>query len=119
MTQTFIKIGATQYDTSNWELPTDRTFRDAWTVTSTEIGVIEVNMESAREIWRNKIRLARTSALAALDTEYMKALETSADTTEIIAKKQALRDAPAHPSIDEATSPELLKLVQPAGLRIE
>jgi len=49
----------------------------------------------------------------------MKALETGADTSAIVAQKQALRDAPADPAIDAATTPEQLKLVQPAGLTVE
>ena len=40
------------------------------------------------------MRQARGPLLEALDTDYMKALETSADNTAIVAAKQALRDAP-------------------------
>jgi hypothetical protein len=43
----------------------------------------------------------------------MKALETGADTTQIIADKQALRDAPSLASIDAATTPAELKAIQP------
>ena len=44
-----------------------------------------------------------------LDVEYNKAQETGADTTAIVAKKQALRDAPADSAIDAATTTDQLK----------
>ena len=116
---TFIKIGATKYNAQDWTVPADRTFRDAWAATGSDTGVIDVDMTKAKDIWREKIRQARVEPLAALDTAYMKALETGADTTQIVADKQALRDAPADPAIDAATTPAELKLVQPAGLTVE
>ena len=69
---TFIKIGASTYDSADYEIP-----------------------------------------LADLDTAYMKALETSADTTQIIADKQALRDAPSLSSISSASTVDELKAIQP------
>ena len=117
MTQTFIKIGATSYDAADYEVPAERTFRGAWEANA-GTGVISVDMAAARDIWRDKIRQARTEPLEALDTAFMKALETRADTTQITADKQALRDAPTDPAIDAATTPEELAAVQPAGLTV-
>ena len=54
-----------------------------------------VDMAKAREIHKTNIRAARTPKLAELDIEFQKALETGASTTEIVTKKQKLRDAPA------------------------
>ena len=68
-----------------------------------------IDMAKAKEIHKNKIREARTPKLAALDIEFQKALETSADTTEIVSKKKALRDAPADSAIDAATDEAGLK----------
>ena len=68
-----------------------------------------INMAKAKEIHRSKIREARTPKFAELDVEFQKALETSADTSAIIAKKQALRDAPADSAIDAATDDAGLK----------
>ena len=48
-----------------------------------------IDMAKAREIHKTKIRIAREPLLAALDIEFQKALETSASTTDIVAKKQA------------------------------
>ena len=109
---TFIKIGATEYESADYEIPAERTFRNGWEV-NTDTSVISVNMDKAKDIWRDKIRLARIEPLASLDTAYMKALETSSNTTQIIADKQALRDAPSLSSIDEATTPEELVAIQP------
>tara|TARA_R110000772_G_scaffold117744_1_gene223360 strand:+ start:107 stop:463 length:357 start_codon:yes stop_codon:yes gene_type:complete len=117
MTQTFIKIGATTYDAADYTLPAERTFRNAWEANS-GTGLISVEMEAARDIWRDKIRLERTEPLESLDTAFMKALESGADTTQIVADKQALRDAPSDPAIDAATTPEELAAVQPAGLTV-
>ena len=112
MTQTLIKIGATQYNSADYTIPAERTFRDGWEANA-DTGVISVNMAKAKDIWRNKIRAARVDPLAALDTAFMKAQETDASTTQIIADKQALRDAPALLSIDAATTPDELKAIQP------
>ena len=109
---TFIKIGATSYDAADYEVPAERTFRGAWEANS-DAGVISVDMAEAKDIWRDKLRQARIEPLAALDTAYMKALETGADTTQIISDKQDLRDAPSLASIDAATTPAQLKAIQP------
>ena len=68
-----------------------------------------VDMAKAREIHKNKIREARTPLLAALDVEFQKALETGASTSDIVAKKQALRDAPADSGIAAASDADTLK----------
>ena len=71
--------------------------------------IITTDMAKAKEIHRTKIRNARSSKFAELDVEFQRALETSADTSAIIAKKQALRDAPADSAIDAATTESELK----------
>tara|TARA_Y100000361_G_scaffold139479_1_gene142565 strand:- start:363 stop:629 length:267 start_codon:yes stop_codon:yes gene_type:complete len=73
------------------------------------MSIIKTDMAKAKEIHKNKIREARTPKLAELDIELLKAQETSADTTAIVAKKQALRDAPADSKIDAATDEAALK----------
>ena len=66
-------------------------------------------MAKAKEIHKTKIRIARESKLAELDIEFQKALETSSDTSVIVNKKQALRDAPADNTITAATTTDELK----------
>jgi len=68
-----------------------------------------IDMAKAREIHKNNIREARTPKLAELDIEFQKALETGASTTDIVAKKQALRDAPADSGIAAASDTDALK----------
>ena len=68
-----------------------------------------INMSKAKDIHKNNIREARKEKLAELDIEYQRATETSADTSAIVAKKQALRDAPAASAIDAATNATELK----------
>ena len=68
-----------------------------------------IDMAKAREIHKTNIRAARTPKLAELDVEFQKALETGASTTDIVAKKQALRDAPADSGIDSASDTDALK----------
>ena len=69
----------------------------------------DINMAKDKEIHMSKIREARTPKLAELDIEFQKALETGVSTTDIVAKKQALRDAPADSAIDAATDEAGLK----------
>mgnify|MGYP001483526746 FL=1 len=68
-----------------------------------------IDMAKAREIHKNRIREARTPKLAELDIEFQKALETGASTTDIVSKKQALRDAPADSAIASADTEAKLK----------
>ena len=56
---------------------------------------IGINTTTAIAIHKDKIRAVRTPLLTALDVEYQRAQEVGTATTAIVAKKQALRDAPA------------------------
>ena len=70
-----------------------------------------VDIAKAREIHKTYIREAREPKLAELDIEYQRADETN-DTSkksEIAAKKQALRDAPADSGIAAASDTDTLK----------
>ncbi len=67
------------------------------------------NMAKAREIHKTNIRNARAPKLVELDIEFQKALEIGASTTNIVAKKQALRDAPADSAITSADTEAKLK----------
>ena len=73
------------------------------------MSIIKTDMAKAKEIHKNRIRESRKSKLAEQDVEFQKALETSADTSAIVAKKQALRDAPADSAIESATDEAGLK----------
>ena len=92
-------------------IPTDQSFRDAWVGVGigTTGATITEDITKAKEIHKRNIRLARASKFTDLDIEYQRALETSADTSTIVAKKQALRDAPAASGITTAANVTDLK----------
>ena len=97
-----------QIDASTATVPTDRHFRGAWSLSGT---VISEDMTEAKKIFQDKIREVRTSLLAAEDVVYMKALEaddTSAKSASV-AKKNALRNAPAASAITSADTIAKLK----------
>ena len=73
------------------------------------MSIITTDMAKAKEIHKENIRAIREPLLSALDIEFQRALETGASTTDIVAKKQALRDAPADSTIDSATTESELK----------
>ena len=92
-------------------VPTDRSFRNSWVGVGigTTGGTIIEDMTKAKELHKAKIREARVDKLSALDIEYQRATESSADTSAIVAKKQALRDAPAASGIATSANTTELK----------
>tara|TARA_R110002050_G_scaffold46321_4_gene108944 strand:+ start:3869 stop:4132 length:264 start_codon:yes stop_codon:yes gene_type:complete len=78
---------------------------------------IQVNMTKARDIWRDKWRVARKPLLEELDVEFMRATESAdqAKQTEVAAKKQELRDA-TDTDINNIDNPDHLKLIWPQCL---
>ena len=73
------------------------------------MSIIKTDMAVAKEIHKTNIRRARKLKLEELDVEFQKAQETGASTTDIVAKKNALRNAPADSAIDAATDEAGLK----------
>ena len=73
------------------------------------MSIIKIDMAKAREIHKANIREARIPKLTELDVQFQRALETGASTTDIVAKKQALRDAPADDLIISASTEAELK----------
>tara|TARA_R110000803_G_scaffold33751_1_gene73876 strand:- start:51 stop:287 length:237 start_codon:yes stop_codon:yes gene_type:complete len=71
--------------------------------------MITIDITKAKDIWKNKIRDARKSALEKLDVNFIKAQETLSNTTSIVADKQALRDLPSQ--VDTATTVDEIKAV--------
>ena len=76
---------------------------------------LNINMQKAQEIWRDKIREDREPYFQSLDVDYLKATEAQNTTLKnhIETKKQQLRDAPADSRIAEAITPEELKTIDP------
>tara|TARA_Y100000004_G_C8915476_1_gene412875 strand:+ start:1098 stop:1379 length:282 start_codon:yes stop_codon:yes gene_type:complete len=73
------------------------------------MSIIRTDMAKAKEIHKNRIREARNLKLAEKDIEFQRALETGASTTDIVAAKQVLRDAPAAVGISTAVTEAELK----------
>ena len=82
------------------KLPKDRYFRSAWRVGQ---ATIDIDIEGAKDVQRNVWRKLRAPKLAALDVEFMQALEDASPTRRntIKAKKQALRDVTETPLPDD------------------
>ena len=70
---------------------------------------IKIDITKSKNIWKDKIRIARKQKLEELDVEFVRAQETGADTSAIVAKKKELRDFPAQ--VDSATTTDEIKAV--------
>ena len=94
-------------------IPTDRGFRNSWTGNNIGIATatttVTEDITKAKVIHQDKIRIARKKKFKELDVEFQQAQETSAGITTIVAKKQALRDAPAASGIATAANTTELK----------
>ena len=97
-----------QIDASTASVPSDRHFRGAWSLSGK---VISEDMDAAKAIFKDKIREVRQPLLEAEDVVYMKALEAddASAKTASVAKKKALRDAPAAKAITDADTIAKLK----------
>jgi len=71
--------------------------------------MITIDITKAKEVWKNKIRVARKSALEKLDVDFIKAQEAETSTTTIVADKQTLRDLPNQ--VNTATTVDEIKAV--------
>jgi len=89
-------------------MPSDRYFRNAWTLSGT---VISEDLATAKTMFKDKIREVRKPLLEAQDVAYMKALESGSSSAQTTAKneKTKLRDAPAASAITNAKTIAELK----------
>ena len=89
-------------------IPSDRHFRGAWTLSGK---TITEDLTASKVIFKDKIREVRKPLLDAEDVVYMKALEAddASAKTASVAKKKALRDAPAASAISSADTISKLK----------
>lgn len=67
----------------------DNDFFNAWELSG---GVVRVNLDKAKALTKDRLRMERAPLLAAQDVAFQRALESGADTTAIVAEKQRLRD---------------------------
>ena len=90
-------------DASKVTMPKNRDFRGAWTL---EGDVMKEDLSAAKELFKSKIKEARTPLLASEDVAFMMALENDDASARAasVAKKKALRDATKASAIDAASS---------------
>jgi len=107
-TTTIVDKDGNQISASDATIPSDRHFRNAWTLSGK---TISEDLATAKDIFKNKIREVRKPLLAEEDVVYMKALEAgdSSAQSASVAKKKALRDAPAAKAITDADTIAKLK----------
>ena len=82
-------------------------FFNAWELNGT---TVTVNLVKAKAITKDRLRVERTPLLQAQDVAFQRALESSADTTAIVAEKQRLRDITK--LADQATTLDELKTLK-------
>ena len=71
-----------------------------------DMGII-VDINKAKDITKNRLRIERKPLLEAQDVAFQRALESNADTSVIVAEKQRLRDITNQ--VDTMTTVEELK----------
>jgi hypothetical protein len=69
--------------------------------------MIKINLSKAKEITKDRLRIERSPLLQAQDIAFQRALESGADTSDIVAEKQRLRDITN--LVDAATTLDELK----------
>ena len=70
---------------------------------------ITIDIAKAKDVWKDKIRVARKPALEKLDVDYNRAVEDGNSTTQIVTDKNTLRDLPDQ--VDTATTVDEIKAV--------
>ena len=71
--------------------------------------MITINLNKAKKITKDRLRIERKPLLEAQDILFMQAQESDADTTDIVKEKQRLRDITK--LADAATTPDELKTI--------
>jgi hypothetical protein len=97
------------YDES--QLP-DREFINAWTIDAT------IDLERAKEVWRNKMRPVRDARLKQLDLEWMRAMEQQdyQAAAKVVVKKVELRDITKRDELKYAKTLDQVKAFWPEVL---
>ena len=93
---------------SSATVPSDRLFRDAWTLSGS---TITEDLTTAKTMFKDKIREVRKPLLEEQDVVYMKAIEADDDDAKTAAAnvKTSLRNAPAASAITNAANITALK----------
>jgi hypothetical protein len=93
------------------DIPSDRSFRDAWEHdTTTAPQKILTSINKAKEITKDRLRIERKPLLETQDILFMKAQEAGTSTTDIVTEKNRLRDVTK--LADSATTTDELKALE-------
>jgi hypothetical protein len=95
------------------KLPQDRRFRDAWVL---DQGVVKEDLDKAKVIHMDRIRIYRDKKLAELDAEQSKRISMDQDWSDIKTEKQRLRDIPQTLDLSAVTDVEALASTIPEGI---
>lgn len=74
---------------------------------------VSINMDKAKVITKDRLRVERKPLLEAQDVAFQRALESDSETTAIVAEKQRLRDITS--AVDAMTTTDQLKAVSALG----
>lgn len=93
----------------------NQTYRDCWRLSETEEELIDIDVEKAKEVWKRKMREARTPIMNKLDTDFFRAMEDGdTDRQKNIADlKRLLRDVTKLPELENAKTVEEIETVWP------
>ena len=93
------------------EPPTKTQLITYWTLNVLDVYTTYEGMKRCSTCTESNPFLPDKPKLEELDIQYMRAQEAGEDTSEIVATKNKLRDFPAKPEIDSATTVEELKAI--------
>ena len=74
---------------------------------------VSINMDKAKVITKDRLRVERKPLLEAQDVAFQRALESGSETTAIVTEKQRLRDITS--AVDAMTTTDQLKAASAAG----
>ena len=74
---------------------------------------VSINMDKAKVITKDRLRVERKPLLEAQDVAFQRALESDSETTAIVTEKQRLRDITS--AVDAMTTTDQLKAVSALG----
>ena len=115
--KTYVVVEGQSLDTTEYDLPKNLRFSDAWAIGHDQNNkqIVVIDIEKAKEVWKDRMREARTPILSKLDSQYFMALEKQ-DTdwaSSIAQTKQLLRDVTKLPELLSATTIEEIESIWP------
>jgi hypothetical protein len=102
-----IPSGANYIVLDSSKIPSDRSFRGAWDLVG---GAININLNKAKELTKERLRIERVPLLLEQDIAFQITLEDGTDTSAIVAEKKRLRDITS--LVDAATTLDQLKAIK-------